>query len=209
MFLSQINLKPVNQFEVQELIAWSSSNSYSVHKKIWKWFEEDGVSNRDFLYRIEKGAQHYRVWTLSKRLPNILDNYWICKTKEMSLNLSKGDILEFSIRLNPVVQRLGKIHDVIMDAKKNSDDPINREQIILHWLQKRESIWGVKFGKEIFINEYSVESFRKKKYPVSIATVDIKGVLKIEDADLFVEQYFKGFGRAKGFGCGFMLIRRI
>jgi CRISPR system Cascade subunit CasE len=43
---------------------------------------------------------------------------------------------------------------------------------------------------------------------MKIGVLDFEGVLEVTDPDRFVDAVAQGFGRAKGFGCGLMLIRR-
>ena len=49
---------------------------------------------------------------------------------------------------------------------------------------------------------------RRGEEPAGISTVDIKGVVEITDPDAFLDKLARGFGSAKAFGCGLMLIRR-
>jgi CRISPR system Cascade subunit CasE len=39
--------------------------------------------------------------------------------------------------------------------------------------------------------------------------LDISGVLEVHDPDRFLLRLAQGFGRARAFGCGLMLIRRV
>ncbi|MGX7703228.1 type I-E CRISPR-associated protein Cas6/Cse3/CasE [Methylobacterium sp. Gmos1] len=48
-----------------------------------------------------------------------------------------------------------------------------------------------------------------RKYPaVAFTTFDLEGEIVVEDPAKFLAQLPRGFGRAKAFGCGLMLIRR-
>ena len=49
---------------------------------------------------------------------------------------------------------------------------------------------------------------RRGEKPAGISTVDITGVLTVTDPAAFVAKLSRGFGSAKAFGCGLMLIRR-
>ncbi len=49
---------------------------------------------------------------------------------------------------------------------------------------------------------------RSGKKPAGISTVDITGSLTVDDPVLFLDKLARGFGSAKAFGCGLMLIRR-
>lgn len=49
----------------------------------------------------------------------------------------------------------------------------------------------------------------RRRYPaVAFTTFDLEGEIVVEDPARFLGQLPKGFGRAKAFGCGLMLIRR-
>ncbi|MBX6332794.1 MAG: type I-E CRISPR-associated protein Cas6/Cse3/CasE [Gemmatimonadaceae bacterium] len=43
----------------------------------------------------------------------------------------------------------------------------------------------------------------------AVGVLDLEGVLVVQDPDCFLEAVARGFGRAKAFGCGLMLIRRV
>lgn len=49
----------------------------------------------------------------------------------------------------------------------------------------------------------------KKRKKVGFSSVDFTGELEVTDADKFSTALFTGIGRAKGFGCGLLLVRRI
>ena len=44
---------------------------------------------------------------------------------------------------------------------------------------------------------------------VSFSTLDFEGALTVNDPDLFLASVRRGFGKAKAWGCGLMLIRRL
>lgn len=63
---------------------------------------------------------------------------------------------------------------------------------------------------------FSVRGYRvlaidrgRKVGQLRAGVLDIEGVLEVGDPALFVEAVRHGFGRAKAFGCGLMLVRRI
>ncbi|WP_408742519.1 type I-E CRISPR-associated protein Cas6/Cse3/CasE [Acetobacter peroxydans] len=43
---------------------------------------------------------------------------------------------------------------------------------------------------------------------MKLGILDLSGRIEITDPSLFLTQMAQGFGRAKSFGCGLMLIRR-
>ena len=42
-----------------------------------------------------------------------------------------------------------------------------------------------------------------------IGVLDLEGILEVRDPERFVAALARGFGRAKAFGCGLMLVRRV
>ncbi|MCA3452312.1 MAG: type I-E CRISPR-associated protein Cas6/Cse3/CasE, partial [Rhodobacter sp.] len=49
---------------------------------------------------------------------------------------------------------------------------------------------------------------REEGAPLRFSSLDFDGRLTVTDPDLFLRHLALGFGRAKAFGCGLMLIRR-
>jgi CRISPR system Cascade subunit CasE len=43
---------------------------------------------------------------------------------------------------------------------------------------------------------------------IAFSVLDLEGVLEVQSPDRFVDALTRGFGKAKAFGCGLMLIRR-
>jgi CRISPR system Cascade subunit CasE len=44
--------------------------------------------------------------------------------------------------------------------------------------------------------------------PIEFSALDLSGVLEVQDGEPFLAALLSGFGKAKAFGCGLMLIRR-
>ena len=50
---------------------------------------------------------------------------------------------------------------------------------------------------------------RQSGKPAVFGVLDMSGVLEITDPERFLAKLRQGFGRARAFGCGLMLIRRV
>ena len=62
---------------------------------------------------------------------------------------------------------------------------------------------------ELYIDGYDrVRIPRPDARAVIFSTLTFQGVLTVEDPAQFLAAVLRGFGSAKGFGCGLMLIRR-
>jgi CRISPR system Cascade subunit CasE len=80
------------------------------------------------------------------------------------------------------------------------------------WLQARAESNGFSVAPELVtVDGYQQhESYAKQqKRPVRYSTVDFQGILTVTDPERFRTALFSGIGKAKAFGCGLMLIRRV
>jgi len=196
------------------------------HELIWSLFSDGPDRNRDFLWREEK---HGLFYTLSARKPQ--SDLFTIESKPFEPSLKIDDKLAFSLRANPVVTRKskgkkrGQRHDIVMDRLK-SLRPHNPEKGDLgercfarndlikeaghDWIKHQSE----KHGFEV--NTVQVDGYhqhilqrRNKNSSGNISTLDFEGTLTITDPKTFLEKLTAGFGSAKAFGCGLMLIRRL
>jgi CRISPR system Cascade subunit CasE len=60
-----------------------------------------------------------------------------------------------------------------------------------------------------------VDGYARRRVPregeaaVRFSTLDLDGVLEVTEPEAFVAAVRRGFGKAKAFGCGLMLLRRV
>jgi CRISPR system Cascade subunit CasE len=190
------------------------------HKLVWALFADSADRQRDFIWREEKPG-HFMV--LSSRPPDDPHRLFDLDYKSFSPVLAVGDRLGFTLRANPVVARLdtkgerGKRHDVVMDALRTGpqdDRQSARPRAVLTagraWFARQGEAHGFASMKDANVDGY--ESLRVPRVggkPAVFGVLDISGVLEVRDPDLFLAQLARGFGRARAFGCGLMLIRRV
>ena len=204
------------------------------HKLIWTLFPGKDKP-RDFLWRSEKSNCFY---ILSHRIPKntgLFDSIGF-STKEFTPNLNVGDTLKFILRANATKdkpQSLGdgtskksQRVDLVMDKLiripgQNSlvdgekSERANKrfeiaKDVAEDWITRKGKISGFSpVSESIICNDYSVRQFtRGKQNKVTFGILDISGIITISNPKLFLESLGKGFGRAKAYGCGLMLIRR-
>jgi len=205
------------------------ARAYSAHRLIWSLFTGDADVKRDFLYRadapdLRRGARA-QLLILSRRAPNPDNSLLDVESKSFEPDLRDGDRLGFMLRANATRTRKtadGKSIrvDVVMDAiHKSGDRAEARSKAISEagqaWLESQ----GAKSGFRLVADEHgerpsvSIDGYEQWRFPGlgrdgKISTLDFQGVLEVTDPRLFLTKLFDGFGRAKAFGCGLMLIRR-
>ncbi len=126
MYFSRVRVRP-EIFRNTQLTKLLSDSVYNPHRLLWDLFS--GEKKRCFLFREEiakeqlgsrPGVRGEPVFYLvSSRRPGDGEQNPIfrVKTKEYHPKLQKGDWLHFELRANPVITRVGKKHDVVMDAQ--------------------------------------------------------------------------------------------
>ena len=199
------------------------------HRLVWLLFQDVPNANRDFLWR-DDGAGKYLI--LSKRPPADPKGLFELDTKPFTPELQVGDDLRFVLRANPTVARKGanvpdatghrqrgKRVDVVMDRLgklPKSDRAKVRDRIAAEagstWLGEQGSRAGFA-AKAVVVGSYSQIDItdherKRRRERAGISIMDLEGVLTISDPAAFLTKLATGFGSAKAFGNGLMLIRR-
>lgn len=200
---------------------WRAFGSeYGLHRAAWNLFGDRPDRRRDFLYRLDSRNGRPLLWTLSSRQPEDPSGLWRIEARPISPRLLPGDLLEFEVRVNPVVTRDGKRHDVVMDRKLRTGwktaPPAERgpeaalvQEALSDWLAARSERGGARV-RSLRADGYRVTRFPKPSgKQVQLGLCDLTGVLEIAEPDRFLELWRTGLGPAKGFGCGLLLIRRL
>ncbi len=212
---SAANLAPL-------LLPRSDAAAAAAHRLVWSLFADDESRTRDFLYRELRPGEFL---ILGARPPVDRHNLFEVETKPFEPRLEAGDLLSFSLRVNPVVarsvegKRRSKRDDAVMSlknkiAREEADDPGSRYELERRaghdWLAARAAKAGFSLdGTRLAVGAYRTHRIeRGSGSPIRFATLDLDGFLTISSPADFVAAMARGFGAAKAFGCGLMLIRR-
>lgn len=184
------------------------------HRLIWTSFAGDPQATRDFLWR-DMGQGGFLV--LSPRPPADAALFEPPEVSEFTLDLRAGDRLAFVLRANAtrtVTEPDGrKRHrDVVMEALH----PLPRgarAEARMDLAQTAGAAWlagqGARAGFGVLRAEVSAyRVLEPRARGPRFGVLDLDGVLEVTDPAAFLPRLAQGFGRAKAFGCGLMLIRR-
>ena len=187
------------------------------HRLLWAAFSDGPDRRRDFLWREEDRG---RYLALSRRPPAADHVLFDIETKSFEPALKEGDRLRFALRANIVATRKddarkNKRRDVVLEALKHypkDDYALHRDRVAAdaaaNWLTRQ----GDKSGFRVEAIDDC--AYRKSRLPragerdITLGLFDIEGSLTVIAPQSFVEALARGFGKAKSFGCGLMLIRR-
>ena len=186
------------------------------HRLIWAAFADHPGRQRDFLWREEgQGA----FLTLSARPPQRIDQFDPPEVKPFAPKLSPGDRLAFRLRANAARSRKGAGRvDVVMDALHDmpKDERAGARAEIAQregaaWLARQGAPAGFRL-LQCCVEGYTTETLPGYRGPRKGAPrfgiLETSGVLEVTDPGPFLARLSQGFGRARAFGCGLMLIRR-
>ena len=193
------------------------------HRLIWSAFAGDPTARRDFLWR---DMGHGAFLVLSHRPPQPSALFEAPEVQPFAPDLRAGDRLAFMLRANatrtvktdsitPSGKRERAHRDVVM-AALHQVPKAERAPLRLELAQAAGQDWlsaqGARAGFRVLgvgVAAYEVaeppgQGRRRPRFGI----LDLEGHIEITDPAAFLSRLTQGFGRAKAFGCGLMLIRR-
>lgn len=147
------------------------------------------------------------------------------ETKTFAPDLRVGDRLSFALRANATrtwrtPEGETKRADVVMHAlrlePKDARGAARPKAIVdagRAWLEKEAAKAGFRVVSRDGEPALAIDGYEQWRFPGlgakgRISTLDFQGEIEVVDPELFLRCLSQGFGRAKAFGCGLMLIRR-
>jgi CRISPR system Cascade subunit CasE len=192
----------------------------AVHSLLWALFADGRDRRRDFLWREMRPGEFL---ILAVRPPADPHGLFALEYKPFAPVLRSGQRLGFDLRANPVVSisekpgKRGRRHDVVMHALwqlPSAERAAAREDEIREagaaWLVQKGATGGFSVDpSELYIDGYErVRIPRQGARAVALSTLTFQGVLTVDHPAKFLAAVLNGFGAAKAYGCGLMLIRR-
>ena len=187
------------------------------HRLLWTLFGDGPDRRRDFLWRLDRRG---RFFALSQRPPQPHPLFQPPEVKEFAPLLAAGDRLGFVLRANATRDRAGarssRRVDLVMDLLRDvprTERAARRPEAA----QQAAEGWFVRQGQAhgFTPDSLTVESYRSLSVPraggaraIKLGLLDLSGTLRVSDPATFAARLGQGFGRARAFGCGLMLIRR-
>ncbi|PUB10539.1 type I-E CRISPR-associated protein Cas6/Cse3/CasE [Yoonia sediminilitoris] len=219
MFISRVTVSrspSVQAMNVLLLPDDAGKRTDAHHRLLWTLFADEPDRKRDFLWREERAGEFL---ILSAREPVSSELFSRVDTKPFDPVLAVGDRLDFALRANATRAKksVGRV-DVVMDAL-HGIAPDKRATKRMEIAQIEGPAWierqGARNGfvvKRCEVKEYLVHvlpTYRGKRVgQPQFGILDLQGTVEVTDSEPFRTALEKGFGRAKAFGCGLMLIRR-
>jgi CRISPR system Cascade subunit CasE len=192
----------------------------AAHSLVWALFSDGRDRRRDFLWREMRPGEFL---ILAARPPADPHGLFALEYKPFAPALHPGQRLQFNLRANPIVNipaargERGKRHDVVMHVLSKLP-PTERAAARQEKIREAGMIWltgkGEAAGFSIDPNGLYIDGYEQVRIPrqtartVAFSALIFQGVLTVNEPARFLSCLLAGFGAAKAFGCGLMLIRR-
>ncbi len=223
---------------IQELAPSNAEASMTIgHRLMWTVAASDtrAAVDRDNPDRADRAAFLWREAETGRKFymlgprPTDSSDFFRIETKPFAPAFRPGDRLAFDLRLNATVARKGEAgrrssrSDVAMDrmhaeeaaARLVGAEIAGRAERRLKAAEGASAEWLSRVGARdgfslqgVKLDAYRVETLPRRGRSAKIGVCDLRGELEVTDGERFLARVLAGFGRAKAFGCGLMLLRR-
>jgi CRISPR system Cascade subunit CasE len=187
-------------------------DTYDWHQRVWQAFSGRDGSPRDFLIRVDRKEEAYRVLILSSSVPAKPD--W-CPTACFGTKLVPDSffahpIYDFSLLANPTKKI--RVDGPDGARKKNGRRvPLTKREELVSWLQRKaeaggfcidpESLQTIPRGREFFHKDGRSHGTH--------TAVEFRGRLTVTDPVKLRATVTAGIGSAKAFGFGLLVLAPV
>jgi CRISPR system Cascade subunit CasE len=207
-----LHLTQINVYYEDAVRLLRIRDTYDWHQRVWQAFGGRDGADRDFLIRVDRKEDAYRVLILSKSIPNRPD--WCpsdCfNTKPVPEKFLAHDRYCFSLLTNPTKKL--RVDNADGTRKKNGRRvPITRLEDCMDWLERKAGAGGFSINPAtIRVIPRGREFFHKDNTSRGTHNaVEFQGELSVTDPALFRSTIATGIGSAKAFGFGLLVLAPI
>jgi CRISPR system Cascade subunit CasE len=185
---------------------------YDWHQAVWKAFPGRDGEPRDFLMRLDRRREGFRLLIVSPIEPTRPDwcpadaESW--KTKPIPESYFTRRRYAFQLCANPTKKVRSRPDGSL--PKHGRRVPLGKREELVEWI-KRKSDQGGFTVDEATLRTFSRgrEYFEKNGRQGLHSAVEFKGMLTVTDPAKFHETFTRGIGSAKAFGFGLLAIAPV
>lgn len=183
-------------------------DTYDWHQRVWQAFGGRDGATRDFLVRVDRKEEAYRVLILSRSVPSKPD--W-CPTDCFGTKIIPDHYFahthyRFSLLANPTKKI--RTNNADGSRKKNGRRvPLTRREDLIVWLERKAAGGGFTVDSGTLRTvPRGREYFHKSDTHGLHNAIEFQGTLTVSDASLFRATVAAGIGSAKAFGFGLLVL---
>ncbi|MEN9358905.1 MAG: hypothetical protein RL095_440 [Verrucomicrobiota bacterium] len=191
---------------VSALPRYCPRDSYAWHQALWNLFPGHNDQSRPFLCRWQASGDFLDLFLLSSVLPAFPDwsqaGRW--QSRELPAEFPAARRYRFALTANPSkklrTDGSGRV------SKNGRRVALETQEELQNWLRRKLGASGCQLLGEALIANGSWRCGRRDECTLSHAVVEFQGALEVLDTPLFRQAWRQGFGSAKAFGFGLMLL---
>ena len=189
----------------------SFRDTYDWHQAVWKAFPGRDRQPRDFLTRLDEGADGFRLLIVSPEIPTRPNwcpvECWQSKPIPPAFFTKRR--YAFQLCANPT-KKIAKLKPDGSPTKNGKRVPLRTREELIEWMQRKGEQGGfVVEGNSLRTIPKGPEYFHKNNVRGLHSAVEFKGVLAVTDPAKFHETFTSGMGSAKAFGFGMLVVAPI
>ena len=191
--------------EVRSAMRHKLNDSYAWHKAVWDAFPGQPNRRRDYLTRLDRIRDHFRLLILSPDSPvrPSWSDDW--QTKEIAPSYFGAKRYRFQLCANPT-KKVGSVLPDGSPTKNGRRVPQTRREDLVAWMERKAeqsgfaidaaSLQTIPKGREYFTKQGQLGLHN---------AIEFRGTLTVLDRDKFYEAFRRGIGSAKAFGFGLLM----
>jgi CRISPR system Cascade subunit CasE len=184
-------------------------DTYDWHQRVWQAFGGRDGQERDFLIRVDRKEEAYRVIILSSSAPAKPD--W-CPTDCFGTKVIPDDFfshLRYRFRLLANPTKKLRVDNADGSRKKNGRRvPITKREDLIAWLQRKADVGGFTLNPDSLRTIPRGREFFRKDAAAhgTHSAVEFQGELTVTDPAQLRATVAAGIGSAKAFGFGLLVL---
>jgi CRISPR system Cascade subunit CasE len=181
---------------------------YDWHQAVWKAFPDRNGERRDFLTRLDRRRDGFRLLIVSPSEPTQPEwcpsDSW--RSKPIPETYFTRRRYAFQLCANPT-KKVTKLGADGQPTKNGKRVPLRAREEFLGWINRKGEEGGFAVDTES-LRTFSRgrEYFEKAGIRGLHSAVEFQGVLKVTEPAKFHETFTRGIGSAKAFGFGLLII---
>lgn len=181
---------------------------YDWHQAVWKAFPGRDGQRRDFLTRLDRRRDGFRLLIVSPSAPTQPDwcpsESWQSKPIPQTYFACRRYAFQLCVNPTKKVTKLGVDGQATKNGKRV---PLRAREEFVGWISRKGEQGGFAVDTDS-LRTFSLgrEYFEKKGMRGLHSAVEFQGVLNVTDAAKFHETFTRGIGSAKAFGFGLLII---